>query len=83
MNTKQYTIRNVPERVDLILKRKAKREGRSLNDIALEALSEGSGDRPTRRADMDFLRDSLSSAEARQLEATILAQRTIDGKLWK
>ncbi len=43
MNDTQYTIRSVPSRVDLVLRKRAKKTGRSLNDVALEALAKGSG----------------------------------------
>ena len=39
----QYTLRNVPEKVDELLRRKAKEQGRSLNEVAVEALSLGAG----------------------------------------
>lgn len=41
MKNVQYTLRAVPEAVDLALRRKADREGRSLNSIAVEALARG------------------------------------------
>lgn len=37
----QYTIRAVPPEVDLALRRKAEREGKSLNAVTLEILAEG------------------------------------------
>lgn len=39
----QYTIRSVPPEVDRVLRERAKREGKSLNDVALEALSRAAG----------------------------------------
>jgi hypothetical protein len=36
----QYTIRNVPKRVDEALRRKAKEEGRSLNELVIEAIEQ-------------------------------------------
>jgi plasmid stability protein len=37
----QYTIRSVPPEVDEALRRRAEREGKSLNTVALEILTEG------------------------------------------
>src|SRR5688572_28483341 len=37
----QYTIRNIPAPLDKVLRAKAKAERRSLNDVAIEAMSEG------------------------------------------
>ena len=39
----QYTLRNIPRQVDQALRKRAKQQGRSLNDVALEALSLGAG----------------------------------------
>ena len=39
----QYTIRDIPKEVDDALRRRAKRQGRSLQVVALEALSLGAG----------------------------------------
>jgi plasmid stability protein len=37
----QYTIRNIPAALDKALRKRAKSEGRSLNDVALDAMTEG------------------------------------------
>ena len=39
----QYTIRNIPMHLDQALRRKAKKQGRSLNEVAIEALLIGAG----------------------------------------
>ncbi|MBI2894432.1 MAG: hypothetical protein HYY06_12850 [Deltaproteobacteria bacterium] len=39
----QYTLRNVPRAVDRALRRRAKLEGRSLNEVAIEALAQATG----------------------------------------
>ncbi len=39
----QYTIRDIPKQVDDALRRRAKQQGRSLQDVALEALAAGAG----------------------------------------
>ncbi len=41
MKSVQYTLRAVPEVVDIALRRKARKEGRSLNAIAVETLARG------------------------------------------
>jgi plasmid stability protein len=53
----QYTIRAVPPEVDQSLRRRARREGRSLNDVALEALAKSVGlaGEPERHHDLDEL----------------------------
>jgi len=39
----RYTIRNVPNFLDAALRRTAKEQGKSLNEVAIEALSRGAG----------------------------------------
>lgn len=39
----QYTIRNVPEALDEALRRAARERGKSLNEVAIEALARGAG----------------------------------------
>ena len=39
----QYTIRNIPKEVDRVLRRRARQQGRSLNDVLVEALSAAAG----------------------------------------
>ena len=35
----QYTIRNIPDPLDAALRRSAREQGKSLNDVAIEALA--------------------------------------------
>lgn len=39
----QYTIRNVPNTLDEALRRAAREQGKSLNEVAIEALARGAG----------------------------------------
>ena len=39
----QYTLRDIPKEVDEALRRRAKQQGRSLQEVALEALAAGAG----------------------------------------
>lgn len=43
MNTTQYTIRSVPQKVDDALRQKSKQSGKSLNAILVESLKIFSG----------------------------------------
>ena len=64
----QYTLRQVPAAVDTALRRKAKREGKSLNAAALDALTEGlrlQGE-PIRHRDLNFLRGSWERSGIRR-----------------
>jgi plasmid stability protein len=42
-DAKQYTIRNIPAELDAALRHRARAEGRSLNDVAVDALLRGAG----------------------------------------
>ena len=39
----QYTLRNIPRELDRALRRKAKEQGKSLNQVAIEAMAYGTG----------------------------------------
>jgi hypothetical protein len=82
-SVRQYTIRSVPQHVDRALRRRAKETGKSLNQVALEALIEGSGQRTRVYDDLDFLVGSLTRSEAEALGREIAEQRRIDDKLWR
>lgn len=81
--TKQYTIRNIPPNIDRALRKRMKDEGKSLNEVVIEALASGSLQtlRPAR--DLSYLIGSLTSKEAKALEEEIKAQKTIDADLWQ
>jgi hypothetical protein len=81
-NTKQYTIRNIPERVDRVLRKTAKETGKSFNQVALEALTFGAGEGLRPKRDFSEVIGSLSEKEASQIEAEIKLQRQIDLELW-
>jgi hypothetical protein len=50
----QYTIRGIPKGVDRVLRQRAKREGKSLNEIALRALQDSAGSVPATKINHDF-----------------------------
>lgn len=79
---KQYTLRNVPDYVDHLLRQKASETGKSLNQVALEALILGSGGGARPRRDFSGLVGSMPAAEASQIESDIRLQRQIDTDLW-
>ena len=39
----QYTVRNIPKKVDQVLRKRAKEQGKSLNDVTVEALAAATG----------------------------------------
>lgn len=76
---RQYTLL-VPEELDVALRRRARRLGKSLEQVALEALAAGAGLESNR--DLSEIVGSMSPAEALRMEAEIRRQRPIDPKLW-
>ena len=79
----QYTIRKVPHEVDKALRRKARKEGKSLNEIAIEALARGAGVETvvTENRDLEFAIGSW--IEDPEFDKTIDDQRQIDPDMWK
>lgn len=55
MNSRQYTIRSIPPKLDDTLRRQARISGKSLNLTLLQALSKGAGhDSETTFDDLDW-----------------------------
>ena len=82
-NTKQYTIRNIPDPIDRVLRKRAKEFGKSFNQIALEALATGAGQSIKPKRDFSEVIGSLSEKEAARIEAEVHLQHQIDPGLWE
>jgi hypothetical protein len=79
---KQYTIRFVPVALDRLLRERARREGKSLNQVALDALRRGLGaDAPVVHHDLD--RYSGTWIEEAEVDAALAEQRAVDDELWR
>jgi plasmid stability protein len=78
----QYTIRGVPASVDRALRARARRAGRSLNDVMLEALraSVGEGTDPCPHEDLDDLIGTWEEDAA--FDAAVREQDRVDTALW-
>ena len=79
----QYTLRNVPSHVDRALRARAAREGRSLNEVAAEALARGLDleGQPVRRRALGAIAGSW--IRDREVERALDEQRAIDPELWR
>ena len=79
----QYTLRRIPEALDKALRRRAREEGRSLNETAVDALAEGLGIGKQRlpRRDLSDIVGTWKRESA--VEDAIAAQDTVDEDLWK
>ena len=78
----QYSIRNIPPELDRQLKARAKRLGKSVNQVALDALVAYVGAEPRVR-DLSRMPSPLSRAEHQALEEALAEQRQIDPELWR
>lgn len=79
----QYTIRNVPEPVDAALRRLARQRGKSLNQVAVEALVRGAGldEQRVRQRDLSNIAGTWRKDPA--FEKAIASQDTVDPELWR
>lgn len=79
----QYTIRNVPEYLDAALRVKAREEGKSLNEVAVEALARGIGlgESRVRQRNVADIAGSWKNDPA--FDRAIAAQDTVDEEMWR
>jgi len=79
----QYTIRGIPDELDEAVRERAKAEGKSLNEVAVEALADGLGIGANEivRRDLSDIAGSWKADAA--VEAALVEQRRVDDQLWK
>ncbi|MFY9673726.1 MAG: hypothetical protein WCB53_16535 [Terriglobales bacterium] len=78
----QYTIRNVLPALDAALRRLAREQGKSLNEVTLESLARGTGlSERWRQRDLSDLAGSWREDAA--FDSAVKAQDTIDAELWR
>jgi hypothetical protein len=78
----QYIIRDVPRALDEALRRAARERGKSLNEVALEALARGAGitpDRPRQR-DLGDIAGTWRNDVA--FDSALAWQDAIDQEMW-
>jgi hypothetical protein len=79
----QYTIRKVPGILDAALRRTARERGKSLNQVAIEALARGAGVTGKRVRHRDLTGISGSWREDPAFDSALAAQDTIDEEMWR
>jgi len=79
----QYTIRNVPDHLDEALRRAAREQGKSLNEMAIEALARGAGvtGERSRQRDLNDIAGTWRKDPA--FDRALEAQDNIDEEMWK
>lgn len=78
----QYTIRNIPVSLDQALRQAAREQGKSLNEIAVEALARGAGLTESRLRQRDLTDIAGSWRDDPEFDRAIAAQDTVDDELW-
>jgi plasmid stability protein len=79
----QYTIRRIPRAVDAALRRRAKNEGRSLNAVAVDALTQGAGVDRAHQPVRDLSDVAGTWQHDPAFDEAIAAQDQIDESIWK
>jgi hypothetical protein len=79
----QYTIRGIPRAVDDAIRDRAKSEGKSLNEAAVEALTEGAGVTGAVRKRRDLGDIAGTWKRDKSFDDALAEQDTIDEKLWR
>lgn len=79
----QYTLRNIPEALDQAIRSRAKAEGKSLNEVALNALARGLGvtEEAVKYRNLADIAGTWVEDEA--FEAALADQDTVDDELWR
>ncbi len=76
----QYTIRQIPKQVDQALRARAKREKKSLNQLAVEALSNSVGvdGGRSKKRDLSDLFGKMTAEDARAIEESVAWMDKVD-----
>jgi len=79
----KYTIRKIPGALDAALRRRAREQSKSLNEVAIEALARGAGISGDRAPQRD-LRDVAGTwRNDRAFDRAVAAQDAVDEELWR
>lgn len=79
----QYTIRNLPTRLDKLIRKRVDEEGESLNTVVIEALMEAFGLRGVAPVRRDLSKLAGSWVEDAAVDEALEGQRRIDDEMWK
>jgi plasmid stability protein len=78
----QYTIRNVPDVLDEALRKAARERGKSLNEVAIDALARGAGVVGEVRPQRDLGDIAGTWLKDPAFDSALAAQDTIDEEMW-
>ncbi|MBW8878736.1 MAG: hypothetical protein JF614_27575 [Acidobacteria bacterium] len=81
------TLRNIPPKLQEVIRKRAGKEGLSLNKTVIHMLEEAAGERTTTSRelhhDLDHLAGTWSDEEAAAFDAALAEQRRVDPELWR
>jgi hypothetical protein len=78
----RYTIRNIPPAIDAVLRSRAKREGKSLNQVAIDALHNAARAR-CRKSQIDLSDVAGTWIEDPGFDRAMKEFGKVDKKRWK
>ena len=79
----QYTIRDIPDSLDKALRRAARQQGKSLNEVAIETLARGAGITGERGRQRDLADIAGTWRKDPAFDSALIAQDTIDEEMWR
>jgi hypothetical protein len=79
----QYTIRNMPRTLVEVLRRAARERGKSLNEVAIEALTRGAGATGDRERKRDLADIAGTWHKDPAFDSALVAQDTVDEEMWR
>jgi hypothetical protein len=79
----QYTIRDIPKRLDEAIRERARREGKSLNQTTIEALLRAFGLTGERVKHRDLSDVAGTWGDDAEVDAALEDQRRIDEEMWR
>jgi plasmid stability protein len=79
----RYTIRKVPDSLDAALRRRAREQGKSLNEVAIEALARGAGIASERASQRDLHDIAGTCRKGRAFDRALATQDAIDPEMWQ
>jgi antitoxin FitA-like protein len=79
------TLRNIPPKLQEVIRTRAGKDGLSLNKTVIQMLEEAAGQRTGSKLhfDLDDLAGIWSDQEAEAFEVALVEQRQVDPELWR
>jgi hypothetical protein len=83
MSTVQYTIRGIPSDVDIMIRKRAKREGKSFNKTVVDLLEKSLFTKIAANKSENFFKDFVGSNTIDEyFDEALDAQSQVDESLW-